>query len=160
MIELFEAGARDPWQRPREVVDAIAPTGTVIDLGAGTGYFARYLAERARVIAVEPDPLLRARLASEGFAVADRIGAVDDPVDAVFAANVLRFLSEEERRAIADLTRRVVLLDWRTGPRPVGPPKEDAMEPDLAIRAFPRFRLGPTHDFLPYQWMVELERVD
>ncbi|HEV2422441.1 MAG TPA: class I SAM-dependent methyltransferase [Candidatus Acidoferrales bacterium] len=43
-----ESAARDVWQRPNEVMDAlgIKPGSVVADVGAGSGYFTFHLAER------------------------------------------------------------------------------------------------------------------
>jgi hypothetical protein len=151
--------ARDPWQKPRRVVDALELSGdeTIIDVGSGAGYFARHLASRAqRVIAVEPVkawwPLL-GRF-DPVASIFDLIG----PVDLIFAANVLRFLGADERAQIGELARRVVLIDWKRGARPVGPPEAEAISTAAVLSAFPDFVPGPAHDFLPYQWMIELNR--
>lgn len=51
---------------PDAVAAALVPDGTalVVDVGAGTGKFTRSLLGRAaEVVAVEPDPAMRARLA-------------------------------------------------------------------------------------------------
>jgi hypothetical protein len=157
LTDAFEAGARDAWQLPLSVIDALALTGTesAIDVGAGTGYFARHLAPRvSRLIAV--DPVFSGRLRESGFESVASLEEVRAPVDLVFAANVLRFLSEADRQRIATLAPRLVLIDWRPEPRPVGPSESVAI--DEAIASFPAFRLGPAHDFLPYQWMIELRR--
>ncbi len=163
LTDAFESGARDPWQRPLEVVRALALRGdeTAVDLGAGTGYFARWLAPCVgRLIAVEPEDGQLARLIRAGFEVRRSLADVEAPVDLVFAAGVLRFLDADARARLSVLTRRLVLIDWASGARPVGPPASETIQREDAVRAFPRFRLGPPHEFLRYQWMVELERVD
>jgi cyclopropane fatty-acyl-phospholipid synthase-like methyltransferase len=58
----FDDPARDAWQRPDELLDSmqIAPGSTVVDLGAGTGYFAAGLARRVgdegQVLALDVEP--------------------------------------------------------------------------------------------------------
>jgi hypothetical protein len=159
LVEEFEAGARDAWQRPCRVVEALRLDGseTVLDLGAGTGYFARHLKRAAsRLIAV--DPVFAVHLRRRGFEAAETIREVRAPVDLVFAAGVLRFLTDEDRARAAELAPRIVLLDWKPGARPVGPPERDAISMEDAIRAFPEHRAVPMHDFLPYQWMIELRK--
>ena len=54
--------------------------------------------------------------------------------------------------------RRIVVLDWRPGPRPVGPPQQDARTMEEAVHAFPAFGTARVHDFLPHQWMIELRK--
>lgn len=58
---IFEDPARDAWQKPDEVVQALrlAPDAVVADIGAGTGYFAARLARavpNGRVFAVDIEP--------------------------------------------------------------------------------------------------------
>jgi hypothetical protein len=60
-IAFLERPDRARWQKPDEVVSALGLTGgeTVIDLGAGSGYFAFRLAEalpRGKVIAADIEP--------------------------------------------------------------------------------------------------------
>jgi predicted methyltransferase len=86
----FDDPARDAWQKPAEVVAAlgITPGMTVVDLGAGTGYFLPYLSRavgpKGKVLAldIEPDMVryMRERAAREGLAVVEpRVVALDDP---------------------------------------------------------------------------------
>src|SRR5262249_32059366 len=88
--KVFDDPARDAWQRPDEVVALLGlrPGMTVVDLGAGTGYFepqlARAVGPSGRVLAldVEPDMVryLRERAARAGLAnVEARTVAPDDP---------------------------------------------------------------------------------
>lgn len=58
---VFDDPARDAWQRPTDVLHALelAPTMTVADVGAGTGYFAVRLARAVpagEVIATDVEP--------------------------------------------------------------------------------------------------------
>src|SRR5439155_11893940 len=63
-VGVFDDPARDAWQKPRELVAALGvrPGMTVADLGAGTGYFSRYLSSavgpRGTVFAVDVEPNL------------------------------------------------------------------------------------------------------
>src|SRR5262249_56052324 len=47
--KIFDDPARDAWQKPREVISAlaVAPDAAVADIGSGTGYFAVRLARAA-----------------------------------------------------------------------------------------------------------------
>src|ERR1022692_4273444 len=56
--KVLEDPSRDEWQKPHDVVMALAlkPTETIADIGAGTGYFARRFALHAgKVYAVDID---------------------------------------------------------------------------------------------------------
>src|SRR5688572_15705163 len=58
----FDNPARDAWQQPEAVLDLmkIAPASTVVDLGAGTGYFVPGLSRRVgaqgKVLALDVEP--------------------------------------------------------------------------------------------------------
>ena len=82
--------ARDAWQRPREVMDAlgISAGSVVADVGCGDGYFTFHLAERVgaagRVYAVDIDESalkkLRQKAEKEKLTQIEAIvGAADDP---------------------------------------------------------------------------------
>ena len=102
----YELG-RPEW--PQELIDRVAgefelgPDATVLDLGAGTGKLTRDLVPRfARVIAVEPDDVMRGVLAEvvpEAEALAGRGDAIplpDDSVDAVFTAEAFHWYASDE----------------------------------------------------------------
>ena len=87
---VFDDPARDAWQKPRELVAALGlrPGMWVADLGAGTGYFSRYLdavvGPTGVVFAVDTEPNLvahlRARAEQERTAsIIPILASLDDP---------------------------------------------------------------------------------
>jgi arsenite methyltransferase len=107
----YEGDDRDEWQKPDQVVEALAlePGDTVADLGSGSGYFTFRLAEAVgaggRVYAVDVDEAMNERLAElaaeRGFANVEVVlAAADDPrlpegaVDLVFTSNTYHHLED------------------------------------------------------------------
>jgi SAM-dependent methyltransferase len=93
-------------------LDWVVPPGTqvAVDVAAGTGLFTRALRSRvARVIAVEPDPRMRAVLTerSPGIEALDGTGEAipldDASVDAVFVSSAWHWL--DEHRAVPEIAR-------------------------------------------------------
>src|SRR5690349_7340605 len=61
--KVFDDPARDAWQKPGHVVTlmAIGPAMTIVDLGAGTGYFEPHLSRAVpdgHVLALDIEPKL------------------------------------------------------------------------------------------------------
>jgi len=59
LLRKYDPPGRDVWQKPEVVIGKMGDLGnkTVADIGAGSGFFSRRLAQQAkRVIAVELDP--------------------------------------------------------------------------------------------------------
>src|SRR5258708_31683172 len=59
--KVFDDPGRDAWQKPHEVIEALAlaPDAVVADIGSGTGYFAARLARfvpKRRVYGVDTQP--------------------------------------------------------------------------------------------------------
>ncbi len=107
----FEDPARDAWQKPDEVVAALAlaPDAKVADVGSGTGYFAVRLARavpRGHVYGadIEPDMAryLAERARREGLSnLTPVLAAADDaklpePVDLVLVVNTYHHIGERE----------------------------------------------------------------
>ena len=80
----FDDPARDAWQRPDDVLRALdlAPTMTVADVGAGTGYFA-------------------VRLAREKYPAAAKAAPIGQTTRATSACSGCRPATTTSRRAIA-----------------------------------------------------------
>lgn len=173
--QIFDDPARDEWQRPQEVIRALAlaPDATVADIGAGTGYFAVRLARavpQGRVLGVDAEPdmvrYLEQRARREGLAnLAVQLAAADDPrlpapVDLVIVVNTYHHLPARERyfRALRDSLKpggRLAIIDY-TPESPVGPPMS-ARIPDATVRrelARAGYTLAAEHTFLPYQYFL------
>lgn len=122
--EFHEVHMPPVWDRLRGVIDdafsGIGPHGVIIDIGAGSGLGAAMVAgvTDAEIIALEPNPTMRAmlvaRLDNAGAlgrvtvlpeSVPDALDDLPAPVDGVIAAHMLGHLSE---------TARLRLLDWIT----------------------------------------------
>ena len=174
-IARLDDPARDEWQRPDVVLNALGITRTSVacDVGAGTGYFALRLAKlAAQVYAGDVEPqllsLLRDRVASAGLHnVTPVLGLPHDPMipaaacDLVLVVNVFHHVPEKAaylRRLQAALRPggRLAIIDFHKRELPVGPPvdhkfaREDCLE---QIRAA-GLQLVTEHESLPYQYFL------
>lgn len=169
----LEDPARDEWQRPHEVITALGLTGgeTVVDLGAGTGYFSRRLARHAgRVLAVDVDAKLLDILRGNAPAnVTPILASLDDPrlpdasADLIFICNVLHHI-DHRAAYLPKLVRamkpggRLVLVDFVKRETPVGPALQYRLSAGEAAAEFAAAglrRSSRTLPELPYQYMVE-----
>ncbi len=172
---VFDDPARDAWQRPDDVVRALAlaPDAVVADVGSGTGYFAVRLARavpRGRVIGsdLEPDMVrfLRERAEREGLPNLRSVRATErDPnlpeaVDLALLVDTYHHLAQRSRY-FEDFKRslkpggRVAIIDFRMD-SPVGPPPHHRLDPEAVVREMTQagYRLAARHDFLPHQYLL------
>lgn len=178
---VFDDPARDEWQRPAAVVEALGlrPGGAVADLGAGTGYFMEHLARgvgpSGTVYAVETEPKLlvhlRDRAARAGLdhvvpvlASPDRPRLPAGSLDVLFVVDTYHHVDDriDYFRAAARLLRpggRVVVVDWRKRDLPVGPPRSHKLAPEQVEDEMRRagYRLAAAPDLLPYQYVLVFE---
>lgn len=173
--------ARDAWQKPDEVVRALAlfPGQVACDIGAGPGYFtlrlARAVGPKGLVYAVDVEPkileALRDRLAAADVRnVIPVLGLADDPLvpsracDLVFIADTYHHFPDRPRylrRLVQSLAKggRLVNIDYQKRETPVGP----AMDHRLAREEFLKEALAAglvvaaEPDVLPYQYFVVLK---
>ena len=172
---VFDDPERDAWQKPHEVIEALAlaPDARVADLGAGTGYFAARLARMlpgGRIYAVDiaPDMVryLEARAKREGLPNVVAVqGQPDDPkvpekVDLILLVDVYHHVESraEYFRRLASALRpggRIAVVDFKLD-APVGPPRAARVAPD-AVKAEMKaagYTLAAEHDFLPHQYFL------
>lgn len=170
--KVLEASSRDAWQKPHDVVMALAlrKDEVVADIGAGSGYFTRRLARHAaKVYAVDIDAkLLEKTKASSPENVEAVLAAADDPklaagsVDTIFICNVLHHIEARpayyaKLKAALKPGGRIVNIDFYKRKLPVGPPvtmKLSEQEVEAEFQAA-GFALDKTHAFLTHQYFLE-----
>ncbi len=170
--KVLEDPARDAWQKPHEVVQALnLRVGEVVaDLGAGSGYFARRLANHAsKVYAVDIDAkLLEMGKAGAPPNVQPVLAIPDDPklgpgsVDTLFICDVLHHIDDRaayyaKLKSALKPGGRIVVIDFHKRKLPVGPPPEMKLSSRDVEREFVAagFRLAKSHAFLPHQYFLE-----
>jgi cyclopropane fatty-acyl-phospholipid synthase-like methyltransferase len=176
---VFDDPARDGWQKPQQVIEALqlAPDAAVADIGAGTGYFTVRLAQalpKGRVYAVDLEPDMvthieqRARQMKLANVTAVR-GTADDArlpvkVDRVLIVNTYHHIGSREayfRRLAGSLKAdgEVAIVDY-TRESPIGPPVA-ARLPAGAVKAEMQqagYVLAAEHAFLPHQYFLVFRR--
>ena len=173
--QVFDDPRRDAWQKPHEVIQALAlkPDAVIADIGAGTGYFTARLAHmtpKGRVYAVDTEPDMvryvaeRAKRAGLANVVALE-GRPDDPglpqkVDLALFVDVYHHVEARERylRRLRDSLApggRVAVIDFRLE-APIGPPRAARIAPDAVKKEFRSagYALVAEHDFLPHQYFL------
>jgi len=180
-VAAFDDPQRDAWQKPEAVVDAMAlqPGMVVADIGAGTGYFNPYLAAavgpEGKVIAVDIERALVAhmttRAANEGTPqVEPRLAAPDNPklapaeVDRILLVDTYHHIDGrvDYFRALRGALRpsgSLVLVDFKKGDIPVGPPERHRLDPMMVEEELSTagWRLVGSPDILPYQYVLVWE---
>jgi cyclopropane fatty-acyl-phospholipid synthase-like methyltransferase len=173
--KVFDDPERDAWQKPDEVLRALAlaPDATVADIGSGTGYFAVRLARalpKGRVfgadLAHDMVHYLNQRAAKEKLPnLSSHLAAPDDPklpsaVDLVLLVDTYHHIGARERyfaklRASLRAGGRVAVIDFRPD-APSGPPRRDRVAPEQVKAEMARagYRLAAEHGFLPNQYFL------
>ena len=173
--KVFDDPKRDAWQKPHEVISALAlrPDAVVADIGAGTGYFASRLAHmvpKGRVYAIDTEAdmvrHLTERAKREGIANLVAVkGEPADPripaqADLIILVDVYHHVDERERyfaklRESLKPGGRVAIIDFRMD-SPSGPPKAARIAPDQVKAELTRagYALVQEHAFLPRQYFL------
>ena len=173
--KVFDDPERDAWQKPHEVIRALAlkTDAIVADIGAGTGYFSMRFAHmlpKGRVYGVDTEPdmvkYLSERAKREGLknvtAVAGKPGdpRIPEKADLVILVDAYHHVADRERyfRQLQGSLKpggRVAVIDFRMD-SPVGPPQSARMEPDRVKAEMKRagYALVQEHPFLPNQFFL------
>lgn len=173
----FDSPERKAWQMPEEVVEllGIEPGMTVVDLGAGTGYFLTYLARAAgdqgRVLALDPEPdmirFMSERAQRESLVnVEPKQIPFDDPqleaasVDRILIVNTWHHIQDRAAYALKLRTALkpgggIYIVDF-TRDSPSGPPVEERLEPEQVIAdlAGGDLTAAMVEESLPRQYVV------
>ena len=174
----FDDPARDVWQMPDRVIEALGvqPGQTVADVGAGTGYFTVRLAQSTgakTIYAVDIEQSMvdytrhRAEAAELDNVVTVLAGSdrtnLPEPVDLVLIVDTYHHIPDR----VAYFTRlrenlqpsgRLAIIDFRKD-SPSGPPVEFRFTPDQITGELERagFTLAMQHGFLPRQMFLVYE---
>lgn len=173
--EVFDDPKRDSWQKPHEVIQALAlkPDAAVADIGAGTGYFSVRLARmlpmgKVYAVDLEPDMVRHLEARAKREQVANMIAvqaAPDDPqlpqkVDLVLLVDTYHHIGDPVHyfsRLKQGLSPqgRVAIIDF-TLDSELGPPPRARIEPEQVKKEFARagFKLVAEHLFLPNQYFL------
>jgi ubiquinone/menaquinone biosynthesis C-methylase UbiE len=177
-VSIFDDPARDAWQKPAGVVEALQlrPGMCVADLGAGTGYFSSYLAaavgEGGTVFAVDTEPNLVAHLRERAEHehtphVVPILASADNPrlpvgaVDVVLIVDTVHHIDDRinylrRLRHVLKPGGRIAVIDFKKQDIPVGPPPEHKLAREQIVEEFGRagYRLVSEPDILPYQYFL------
>ena len=176
---VFDDPKRDEWQKPHEVIKALAlePDAVVADIGAGTGYFAARFAHMVpggRVYGVDTEPemvkYLADRARREGLQNVIAVPATpDDPrlpekADLIILVDVYHHIDDRERyfRRLGGSLKpggRVAIIDFRKESN-AGPPKSARVEPGRVKEELTSagYTLAAEHTFLPNQYFLIFRR--
>ena len=180
--DIFENPERDVWQKPDEVIRSLElPADAVIaDIGSATGYFPVWFARVAvqgQVYGIDVEPTLvdylNIRAKKENLPnMLSILGEPDDPkipekADLVFLCNTYHHIQErdeyfENLKKYMQPGGRLVIVDFKKGDLPVGPPDKHKLAPDdvlLELKDVGYRRI--THDLqLPYQYVLIFDLTD
>lgn len=172
---VFDDPARDEWQKPHQVIQALnpAPDAVVADIGSGTGYFSIRLAHfvpKGRVFGVDTEPdmvkYLADRAKRDGLSNVTAVaGQPDDPhlpakADLVMMVDVYHHVADRSQyfRRVRNALKpggRVAIIDFKQD-TPMGPPASQRIAPDRVKAELDAagYVLAEEHRFLPHQYFL------
>jgi predicted methyltransferase len=184
MIQVFEDQERDGWQQPDKVVRALpiaSKDAVIADIGAGSGYFTRRLAQRVpegRVYAVDVDSefadyLLENRETWGTPNIEPHLAMYDDPmlpageIDFVFTANTYAYIRDRvayfaKVRGALKPGGKIAVVDFRPDAevaQHMAPDPKFRVARDQAVEELGRagFKVVDEPTFLSKQWFLVLE---
>ena len=152
LVKNFESADRNEWQKPDEVIRFLGDlkNKTIIDIGAGTGYFEFKMNEpSAKIIAADVDErfikYIDERIVSEKKtkifsrkAEYEKPPITEQEADIVFMVDVYHHI--ENRKDYFSMVKKglkpngeMVIVDFKKGDFEHGPPNEMKIEPQTVI---------------------------
>lgn len=152
LVKNFESADRNEWQKPEEVIRFLGElkNKTIIDIGAGTGYFEFKMNEpSAKIIAGDVDErfikYIDERIVSEKKTnISSRKAEYEKPpvteqeADIVFMVDVYHHI--ENRKEYFSMVKKglkpngeMVIVDFKKGDFEHGPPNDMKIEPQIVI---------------------------
>jgi len=180
-IAFLERPDRAAWQKPDEVVVALGLKGaeTVVDLGAGSGYFTFRIAralKTGKVVAIDVEPEMVRHLHHRAMTTGVKnveviLGKADDPglpagVDLVFMCDVLHHVPGRAAW-LAKLASgmkagaRLVVVEFKEGKLPEGPPEAAKIPRAEIVKLVTTAGFVLDHekpDLLPYQTFLAFRK--
>ena len=174
--KIFEKPKRNEWQKPDELINSleISADAVIADIGSATGYFpVRFsrVATEGMVYGVDIEQTLvdylNNRAKKENISnLVSILGEPNDPKipeksDLVFICNTYHHIEERDKyfknmKQYMHPSGRLVIVDFKIGDLPVGPPDEHKLTPETVIKELERVGYRQTsHDLeLPYQYVL------
>jgi ubiquinone/menaquinone biosynthesis C-methylase UbiE len=177
----FESPDRARWQKPDQVITKLGLTknALVADIGSGTGYFAVRLARavpEGKVWGVDLEDsmvrYLQQRAEREGLSNLISVRGRGDSselktaVDLIFVCNTYHHILDPVRYFLRLRDRlkpngRLVIVDFKMGKIPVGPPEAHRVAPEtldhqLVAAGYARVEINQV--MLPYQYLAIYRR--
>lgn len=176
-VPVFEDAERKIWQKPLLVLDALGVMDgeVVADVGAGSGYFTGLLSilvgDAGKVYAVDIEQAMLDHIATRADVAANRVEYVlarpDDPklpageVDLILIVDTWHHISKRPKylkklQQALSPEGRVVVIDYREGDLPVGPPADHKLAREVVVAEFEKAKwtLVSESMLLPYQYFL------
>ena len=177
LIERFESPERDAYQHPQKVVEYLGDIQgkTIMDIGAGSGYFSVRLAEQgATVIAADVDDefqeFLKNRIKENQLKNIqtrkipyDSPGLQEEEADMVLIVNTYHHIENRSEyfskvKKGTKANGELVVVDFFKTDLPVGPPVDHKLSMDTVVSelkeaGYTSFDINV--DLLPYQYIIQ-----
>lgn len=178
-VKVFDDPARDKWQMPSQVVEAlhVQPKDIVADIGAGTGYFSFRIAKaqpKSKIYAADVEKDMLTFLAEEAkrqhtknvvpYEIKTSKPELPEKVNLVLIVDTFHHIDDrvqyfKDLQSSLTPDARLVIVDF-TEKSPVGPPKDHRIDKYEVISELKEsgYSLSNDKEFLPYQYYLEFRK--
>lgn len=181
-IQRLEDPGRATWQKPEEVIAALAlkEEEAIVDVGAGSGYFSLQFARmigKGKVLAVDINPGMLTYLEEKAKEndlknIQTILAEPDDPklppssADLIFLCNVAHHINNrpayyQKLKNALKPNGRMAIVDFYKKELPVGPPIGMKLSRQQVLEEAKEsgYKLLQEFDFLPYQYFLVFQPV-